>query len=105
MLMIGSSVRWSPIRATPSGPVTSHLVSWSAAKTRRAKTYAPRLLPIHNPLAPVAQRAVLGHLGQMAPAAAAFMVRRLGDGKRFARADGRTDKQFGEESGVCVARH
>ena len=62
-----------------SGLSTNHLVSWSSANTPAAMPKPKARLRIHDILAAAAQRTVLRHVRQIAPAPSAFLVVRLLD--------------------------
>src|SRR6185437_14510446 len=87
-----------------SGPVTSHLHSWSSAKTARATRNGKERLAIQNARAPVAQLAVGPHFGKMAPAAPAFVIVRLHHAQ-IALMHRRGDEQLGEEVRLIIIRH
>src|SRR5690348_10677911 len=87
----------------PSGPVTSHFRSWSRAKTTSAAMIPSWRLRIHHLVAARAKIAVGLHLGQMPPAAAAFVVVRLHD-LPIAFVHCRSDEQLGKECRITAAR-
>src|SRR3990170_8427547 len=79
-----------------SGTVTSHLVNWSARRISKATPKARRRSIMDHRLAARAEPAVVLHLGQMPPAAAAFFEFGLGHGQPVAFRHLRGDEQLGE---------